>query len=95
MIWLYEMLAFALLGGVIWVLFRAAAERPDQPGLRQAAWLGLAVWSAFVLWSLMRSGLFEDPVALARNFAILAILAAIVLFYRRILAALRARHGER
>lgn len=95
MIWVYEFAAMAVLGGVVWVLFLAARERPDQTGLRRTAYVGLGAWGGFVLWSLVRAGIFDDPGALARSIAIIAVIAAAILGYRRLLTALRERHGDR
>lgn len=93
MIWLFEAAGMAALGGVIWILFRAAAQRPDQPGMRVVAFIGLGAWLGFSLLLLINGGAFDEPMILARNALILAVILAAVLGYRRILGAIRARAG--
>ncbi len=91
MIWIFETAGMAALGGIIWVLFRAASERPDQSGLRTAAWIGLIAWVGFGILLLVRSGAFDNPIALVTNALIVALILAVVLGYRRILGKLRER----
>jgi hypothetical protein len=95
MIWLFEVAGMAALGVVVWVLYKASRYRPDQPGLRVAAVIGLAAWAGFALLLLVNGGAFEDPMGLARNALILAVIVAAVMGYRRVLGLLRERAGGR
>ena len=95
MIWVFEAAGMAALGGVIWILFRAAKERPDQGGLRTAAYIGLAAWIGYGILLLVDGGAFANPLGLARNALILAVILAVPFGYRRILGILRARAGDR
>ena len=94
MIWLFEAAGMAALGGVVWVLFRAARERADQPGLKTAAWIGFSVWIGFGLLLLIQGGAFHDLAGLARNALIVAMILAVVFGYRRVLGMLRERAGR-
>ncbi len=93
MIWLFEAAAMAAFAGVVWILFRAARERPDQGGLRGAAWLAAACWVAFALLLLVNGGAFDNPMALVKNALIAALILAVIMGYRRVLIAIRARSG--
>ena len=95
MIWLFEAGGMAALGVVVWVLFKASRYRPDQPGLRTAAMIGLAAWAGFALLLLVNGGAFDNPIGLARNALILAVILAAVMGYRRVLGLLRARARDR
>ena len=95
MIWLFEVAGMAALAGVVWILFRAADQRPDQPGMRRAAWLGASVWLGFAALLLVEGGAFDDFMALARNALIATVILATVLGYRRVLGLIKARAGDR
>ena len=91
MIWLFEAAGMAALGGVVWIFFSASRERPDQPGLRTAAYIALFSWIGFGVLLLIDSNVFESPLALMRNALILAAILAVVMGYRRVLAHIRRR----
>lgn len=95
MIWLFEVAGMAAFAAVVWVLFRAARERPDQTGLRISAWLGAALWLVFGLLLLVNGGAFDDPMGLARNALIVGAILAVVIGYRRVLGMLKARAGDK
>ncbi len=95
MIVVFEIGGLALLGVVVWVLFRAARARPDQPGMRTVAWLGLGVWLAFGATLFADDLATGDPLAMARGALIAAVILAAVLGYRNVLGRLRTRAARR
>ena len=93
MIWVLEAAGMAAFAGVVWILFRASRERADQPGLRIAAWIAAAAWAGFALLLLINSRVLDDPLALGRNALIVGVILLVVMGYRRVLGAIRARAG--
>jgi len=91
----FEIAGLGLLGVVVWVLFRAARERPEETGMRWAAWIGLGGWLAFSAMLLGDDLLSGDPVKLATNALIAALILAVVMGYRRILGRLRERAARK
>ncbi|MEM1297931.1 MAG: hypothetical protein AAGH68_01535 [Pseudomonadota bacterium] len=80
---------------VVWVLFRAARARPDEHGLRYAAWGALAAWVVFAVMTLIDFGYVrENTGAIGQYALIIAIVAGIVWGYRSILSRLRDRAGS-
>ncbi|MEM7424289.1 MAG: hypothetical protein AAF334_11255 [Pseudomonadota bacterium] len=87
-----EIAAVATIGFAVFILFRAAAARPDLPDLRLIARLALLVWVAFALLLLVDLGaILSDPLGSATNLLFAALILAVVMGYRRVLAALRDR----
>ena len=94
MIWVLELAGVLSLLLVVWVLFRAARARPDEHGLRYAAWGALAAWVAFALVTLIDLDYVrENTGAIGQNALIIAIVVAIIWGYRTILGRLRDRAG--
>lgn len=92
MIWILELAGVGSLLVVVWVLFRAASARPDERGLRFAAWGGLTAWVVFAIVSLVDFGYVrENTGEIGQTLLIVAIIAGIVMGYRSLLSRLRSR----
>ncbi|MEM7189049.1 MAG: hypothetical protein AAF439_05510 [Pseudomonadota bacterium] len=95
MIIIFELAGIAALGAVVFILFRAARVRDDQPGLRMAAYLGLGAWIAFSVMLLVDfDAIASDPVGALSNLLIAFAVLAVVLGYRHILGLLKDRAGR-
>lgn len=82
-------------GIVVWVLYKAAWARPDEPGLRWSARIGLAIWIGFMaFWLINQDGFGEDPLRTLGNALIIMVILAVVLGYRAILGRLKDRAGR-
>ncbi len=81
---------------VVWVLFRAASARPDERGLRYAAWGALAAWVVFTIWTLVDFGYVQENAgSLGLNALIAVVVIAIVLGYRALVGRLRDAADKR
>jgi len=95
MIVVLEIAGLALVGFVVWVLYRAANARPDDSGLRWAARIGASVWIGFIaLWVINLDLIGDDPQGALINAVIAACVLAIVLGYRAVLGRLKDRAGR-
>ena len=95
MVWVLELGGVLILLLVVWVLFRAARARPDEPSMRYMAWGALAAWVIFAVISLIDFGYVrENTGEIGQTALILGIIAAVVIGYRTILAKLRDRAGS-
>ncbi|MEM9059396.1 MAG: hypothetical protein AAGD13_02955 [Pseudomonadota bacterium] len=92
MIVLLEICALAAIGFMVFVLFRAAAARPDDPQLRAIARIGLAAWVVFAVVLLIDfEALVADPLGALSNLAALGAIVAIILGYRHLLGKVKDR----
>ena len=95
MVWVLELAGVGALLVVVWVLFRAARARPDEPCMRYAAWGALAAWVVFAILTLIDFDYVrENTGEIGRTGLILAVIAAVILGYRVLLRRLRDRAGE-
>ncbi|MEM6624180.1 MAG: hypothetical protein AAF674_18310, partial [Pseudomonadota bacterium] len=70
--------------------FRAARARPDERGLRYAAWGALVTWVVFAVATLVDFGYIRENTGLiGQNIAIGVVVLAVVFGYRMILTRLR------
>lgn len=96
MIVVFELAGLACFAVVVFVFFRAANERRDQPGLRVAAWIAMAAWVIFAIILLVDFGaLTENPIGTLVNLLIAGMILAVVMGYRRILGILKERADRR
>lgn len=96
MIWVLELAGVCTLLLVVWVLFRAARARPDERGLRYAAWGGLVAWVVFAVTTLIDFGYVRDNTGeVGKNLLIVTIIVGLILGYRSILSRLRDRADGR
>ena len=87
-----EIAGIAAIGVVVLILFRAASARPEDNGLRMAAWIALSAWLAFALfWLIDLDDLQSDPWSVVINGVLLAIVIGVVLGYRKILKIIKSR----
>lgn len=95
MIVVLEIAGLALVGLVVWVLYRAANARPDDTGLRWAARIGACVWIGFIaLWIINLDLIGDDPQGVLINALIVAVILAVVMGYRAVLGRLKDRAGR-
>lgn len=91
MIVVLEIIGFALLLGVIWVIYRAAVARPDEPGLLWAWRIGAATWCVFVSDALVDfQWLVTNPGTAFGYVLVLAVIVGAVFGYRRLLRRVQA-----
>lgn len=94
MVWGLELAGVLILLLVVWVLFRAARARPDEPSMRYMAWGALAAWAVFAIFTLIDFGYVrENTGEIGQTVLILGIVVALVIGYRTILVRLRDRAG--
>ncbi|MEL7469953.1 MAG: hypothetical protein AAFN27_15970 [Pseudomonadota bacterium] len=92
MIVLLEIGALAAAGFTVFILFRAAAARPDDAQLRIVARIALGAWIAFAAMLLIDfRALAADPLGALSNLAALGFFVAVVLGYRYLLGKLKDR----
>ena len=90
-----EIAGLLFVGLVVLLLFRAARARPDEPGLRVAAWIGLAIWVGFgLIWVLDLNTVRENPMGTLTNALIACVILAVVMGYRAVLGHLKDRAGR-
>lgn len=95
MIVVLEIAGLAMVGLVVWVLYRAANARPDDTGLRWAARIGASVWIGFIaLWVINLDLIGDDPQGALVNALIVALILAVVMGYRAVLGRLKDRAGR-
>lgn len=90
-----EMVGFATLLLAIWVLYRAAAARPDDPFFLIAARTALGGWLVFVAVRYFDpANLWDNRAEIVRTGLIVAALLGVVLGYRWLLGRAKARAGD-
>ena len=94
MIVAFEIGGMLALLAVVWVIHKAARARPEERGLKVAAWLAFGVWLAFAATLLADDLAESDGWQLARNALIAAVIIAVVMGYRRLIGILRERAGR-
>lgn len=95
MIWVLELAGVLSLLLVVWVLFRAARARPDEPSMRYVAWGALAAWVVFAVVTLVDFDYVrENTGEIGQTALIVVIIAGIILGYRSILSRLRDSAGS-
>jgi len=95
MVPLLELMVLGALLIVVRALFRAARARPDERGLRIAAWCALVAWAIFTIVTLVDFGQVPETMGRTGQTLVVAGVAVIVIMgYRTILARLRDRAGD-
>ncbi|MFK7942847.1 MAG: hypothetical protein AB8B85_08055 [Paracoccaceae bacterium] len=95
MVWVLELAGVVMLLLVVWVLFRAARARPDEPSMRYVAWGSLIAWVTFAIITLIDFGYVrENTGEIGQTALILAVIGGIFVGYRMILSRLRDRAGS-
>ena len=95
MVWVLELSGVLILLLVVWVLFRAARARPDEPSMRYMAWGALAAWVVFAVVTLIDFAYVRENMGeIGQTVLIVGILVAIVAGYRMILTRLRDGAGS-
>ena len=94
MVWVLELAGVAILLLVVWVLFRAARARPDEPSMRYMAWGALVAWVIFAIFTLVDFGYVrENTGEIGQTGLIIVIVVGIIAGYRAILGKLRDQAG--
>jgi len=95
MIVVLEIAGLALVGLVVWVLYRAANARPEDSGLRWVARIGVSIWIGFIaLWVVNLDLIGDDSQGALINALIASCVLVVVLGYRAVLGRLKDRAGR-
>lgn len=91
-----ELISFASLLVVVWVIYRAANARPDEPSLLLMARAALAIWIGFVLYRFFQiDAIVENAAAIVKAALIIALISAAVIGYRIFLRRARNEADRR